>query len=712
MWRHAVRAAALQRRVPRARVSCPLPPRRFFFDKLKRQAKQLQDDAAAKLEASAADAAASARHAAQGLRSRATGAVADAAGATAAKAAELEASARGTAAELEASARGTAAELEASARGTATELEASARGTAAELEASARGTATELEASARGTAAELEASALGMQDAAEASTAEASARAADLEAALRARADGVAADVRARATEAREDTLGRFQATKEQAEQAAKAAANVATAAAAKAIKDLEGSRDQLLDDVAVLHRSVGLAAAAEFADEQRATIELLRRNAEVLAAELERARAGLRGGTASGEPFVAPALELLQVAALYQEHCGGLAERWGGWAAEREAGAAAFPLDDALSAKLVEFIDLADAVYEECAAASASEFEVERKGGAGASHLPGSAEGWEAVAADPTSAPGRPAFSLLLGDGRAVLAIRGTASVYDVLTDVLAAGVEYGGGHDAGSKQECQAHAGFVMGARGVLRAAGAAIEEHVLSAGLPLTVVGHSLGAGTAAVATLELLAQYPGRFRTAGAAGGEPGCELECFAFACPPVFSAALNARCSGYVTSVVHSDDAVCRGSLHGLVALLNEVAGKDTAAYTVALTEQALDKAAAAAGSTNSTGTGTGTGTGDATSTGWVVEQLRQRLITEGRGSVASPSSSRAGSGGLTWPAPPTLPLYPAGRILHLVCEADATAAGGARYRPVEASFVWHGLLCPRARERDPGRAS
>ena len=112
------------------------------------------------------------------------------------------------------------------------------------------------------------------------------------------------------------------------------------------------------------------------------------------------------------------------------------------------------------------------------------------------------------------------------------MLAIRGTASVSDGLTDVLGASLEFGtgvfstSGLDAnsrggsGNKEEqevrCEAHAGFVHSAKGVLQSLGMdTLEEHVFSTQRPLIIIGHSLGGGTAAAVTVELLQLRPELF-----------------------------------------------------------------------------------------------------------------------------------------------------------------------------------------------------
>ena len=245
------------------------------------------------------------------------------------------------------------------------------------------------------------------------------------------------------------------------------------------------------------------------------------------------------------------------------------------------------------------------------------------------------------------------------------MLAIRGTASLSDVLTDMLGASTAFGAVAAADGAGPAEAHAGFVHAARGVLAGLSGSIEEHVFKGGTfpvpvstpgpifgfrgfgapctlprlisylssllfftfsssffggggrhslvivvavvgfdghnhrqgatfaravsslfsfslpyslprlptfpstfqstpanthtrpadmvsarsgrPLIVTGHSLGAGTAAATTVELLQQYPDRFDIntphAPLGGQTP---LSCFAYACPPVFSKAVTA----------------------------------------------------------------------------------------------------------------------------------------------------------------------
>ena len=84
---------------------------------------------------------------------------------------------------------------------------------------------------------------------------------------------------------------------------------------------------------------------------------------------------------------------------------------------------------------------------------------------------------------------------------------------------------------------------------------------------AGFRVTLVGHSLGAGAAALMAL--------MFKHASVA------DVTCYAFATPNCVDLTLADECSGYVTSVVFRDDIVARFSPEALALLHREVTGFD-----------------------------------------------------------------------------------------------------------------------------------
>ena len=94
-----------------------------------------------------------------------------------------------------------------------------------------------------------------------------------------------------------------------------------------------------------------------------------------------------------------------------------------------------------------------------------------------------------------------------------------------------------------------------------------------------------------------------------------------------------------------------------------MVAIFNEIAAQNTLGYTLELTEKALNEAHSAA-------SGLARG-GD--SAKWVVQQLEQRYNASGGDAGAEDAGGDNGKPELVWPMPESAPLYPAGRVIHLV---------------------------------------
>ena len=95
------------------------------------------------------------------------------------------------------------------------------------------------------------------------------------------------------------------------------------------------------------------------------------------------------------------------------------------------------------------------------------------------------------------------------------MLAIRGTASLSDVLTDMLGASTAFGAVAAADGAGPAEAHAGFVHAARGVLAGLSGSIEEHVFKGGtfpVPVSTPGPIFGfRGFGAPCTLPRLISY---------------------------------------------------------------------------------------------------------------------------------------------------------------------------------------------------------
>eukprot|EP00854_Cymbomonas_tetramitiformis_P009554 gene9554-11318_t len=108
------------------------------------------------------------------------------------------------------------------------------------------------------------------------------------------------------------------------------------------------------------------------------------------------------------------------------------------------------------------------------------------------------------------------------------LLVVRGTFSAFDIVTDLT----------------------GMLQAARWLKDAVSSKLQETMKQhPGFSLKVIGHSLGAGTAALLTF-LLRSSPEFLVVV------PPKKVSCVAFATPPVFSRELAEACQGFITTVV------------------------------------------------------------------------------------------------------------------------------------------------------------
>lgn len=144
------------------------------------------------------------------------------------------------------------------------------------------------------------------------------------------------------------------------------------------------------------------------------------------------------------------------------------------------------------------------------------------------------------------------------------VLAIRGTATVADALTDTWASTSPFMGG---------LAHEGMLTTAQAVCQVARAKLVELMESTEKKLVITGHSLGAGTAVLVMLLLCGEE-------GSSGPFiAGKTVKCWAFAAPPVFGppARIPAWTTTSVFAFVHHVDMIPRLGLASAFSLLEAV---------------------------------------------------------------------------------------------------------------------------------------
>ena len=333
-----------------------------------------------------------------------------------------------------------------------------------------------------------------------------------------------------------------------------------------------------------------------------------------------------------------------LNIAAIYDKHEKNKLDRWAAWRNTNNIDAQNVGSQSVLGSKLEKYLHFASAVYKDDVIAALQTREQTDKR-------------WCVLHHSNQALPGRPAHSLMIDEEckRVVLAIRGTSTLADGLTDIIATIVPYDpwfskskdatGDDDVSISKQHTAHSGFAHAAANVLSSVESKLVQVLNDHNIEeLSIVGHSLGAGTASLAAIELAARFPYLVK-------KQTPVLHCYAYACPPSMSSSLSQKCEHFVTSVVHSDDVIPSASLHSFVDLFNDVSNIDTLAFTVDMAENLLQIF-----------------TSGNLDKDWLVEQIRIRLQEDTRTlekHFENPKND--------WIRPEAAPLYPAGRVIHLV---------------------------------------
>ncbi|GAB2262827.1 hypothetical protein Droror1_Dr00003824 [Drosera rotundifolia] len=150
------------------------------------------------------------------------------------------------------------------------------------------------------------------------------------------------------------------------------------------------------------------------------------------------------------------------------------------------------------------------------------------------------------------------------------ILGIRGTQTVYDLITDIVSTS------HEEVTFEGYSSHFGTAEAARWFLTheiggTIKKSLDEHK---GFRLRLVGHSLGAATASLLAIML------KKKSQKELGFDPDI-VHAVGYATPPCVSRELAESCSAYVTTVVMQDDIIPRLSVASLARLRNEVVQTD-----------------------------------------------------------------------------------------------------------------------------------
>ena len=162
------------------------------------------------------------------------------------------------------------------------------------------------------------------------------------------------------------------------------------------------------------------------------------------------------------------------------------------------------------------------------------------------------------------------PAWCLAARGNEAVLVVRGstTPSDWAINGDADDAPL-FGAAEGVTGPADFKAHGGILRAARAILNDCGAGEAVDALrSRGIGLTLVGHSLGGGVAAImaALLNFESDLP---------------PVKCFSYATPACCSVPLAAHLKGHVVSCVLQDDAVPRLSDANCALLAKDLVNDD-----------------------------------------------------------------------------------------------------------------------------------
>jgi hypothetical protein len=178
----------------------------------------------------------------------------------------------------------------------------------------------------------------------------------------------------------------------------------------------------------------------------------------------------------------------------------------------------------------------------------------------------------YELVYADVRSEPGKPAHFMAVKRDQLLLSpylevivgVRGTKTVADALTDLLCDVAEYRGGY---------AHSFILNGGKHLAEKHVPILEKLLHGSGkkkIRLTLIGHSLGAGAASIAGIEL--------------NDHPKFEVNVIGFGCPALLSKELAEKYT-FIQTIVNDSDIVPRLSGIAVANMLLNIMEFDWVSY-------------------------------------------------------------------------------------------------------------------------------
>jgi Lipase (class 3) len=148
------------------------------------------------------------------------------------------------------------------------------------------------------------------------------------------------------------------------------------------------------------------------------------------------------------------------------------------------------------------------------------------------------------------------------------VIAIKGTSSLGDILTDCcgLAVSHELDYPFEDGANSTIRCHEGILLSSKRLCLDLEPLLNDLILPTRFNILVTGHSLGAGVASLVGLLL--------RSRLAMLREEPSRLRVVAFASPPILDCDSALACKSFVTTVVNNADIIPRASISNLLVLM------------------------------------------------------------------------------------------------------------------------------------------
>jgi hypothetical protein len=162
--------------------------------------------------------------------------------------------------------------------------------------------------------------------------------------------------------------------------------------------------------------------------------------------------------------------------------------------------------------------------------------------------------KGYQLIRHDNATEPGRVGHYIAVhhAQKQVVIAIKGTSSLSDVLTDILGKAIP----HDESPGLRC--HEGIYIASKMMLEDTLHLIEQLFVPQNYKVVVTGHSLGAGVASLLGIFLKQALPSNL------------DLQVYAFATPACCSLQAAMDAQDYITAVVNNHDCVPRMNIINL----------------------------------------------------------------------------------------------------------------------------------------------